>query len=847
MHIHCRTIDFLLVVVCVGLAFVPSVKAQDTPPDERIIMIGHGHIDPVWRWTKDEGRQAVFATFRSALDRMNEFDGVTFVSSSAQFYQWVADGDPEMFREIQQRVQEGRWEIVGGWWIEPDLNAPLGESLVRQGLYGQQFFQQHFGRIAVTGFNPDSFGHPATLPQILRKQGMEAYYFMRPSPQEMPQLPAPLFHWQAPDGSQVLGVQILLSYGGEESRIDPRIALCRERYGETLPDIHQYPNFFGVSDHGGGPTVQTIQAILEARANKYPGMEFGTAGQYVNLMQHSGREFPSYSGELQHHARGCYSACAAVKRGNRDAECVLLSAEKLACMANVYADLPYPHDALTAAWKKVLFNQFHDLLAGTSIEQAYADALADYGYVQSVCRDVQIDSAHAVSQRIKTADPAYEKSIPFVVFNTTGWDMAEQVAFESERFPNLRSAKVVLRDGYGEAISYQQVRTAAVKISGRISLVFNAQVPAMGYKLYRLDFSEQQEPPAAQSVVTASAASLENDYVKVEFDPHTGRMTSYFDKKRQRQLLRAPAAVGVVLDDPGDTWGHHIDRYDQQIGVFDNAAIEVLEEGPLRARIKIDSRYGDSVLSQVFCLSNTSAKLDCDVTVDWRQKQQMLKLAFPTVLTEGVVTAGIPYGFVVRAMDGQEEPAQTWIDVSGADADGAFGLALLNDSKCGYSIENGELRLSVLRSSAWSQHAPAKVSEQDGYRYMDQGISTFRYRLVPHVGDCKQAQVAGEAERFLSRPTTLVTTNHEGSLPVEDSLAGVSAPNIAITAMKMAENGQSLVLRLVELNGQHTPCRVHVKAIDKQPELTFRAGEIKTLLIPEDGTMTFRPSDLLEK
>ena len=219
-----------------------------------------------------------------------------------------------MFNEIKKRVDEGRWNIVGGWWIEPDLNCPLGESLIRQGLYGQLFFQKHFGKKAKVGFNPDSFGHPWTLPQILNLQELEAYCFMRPNITEKPGIPAPLFNWQGPDGSEVLAVQITGSYDYENSEdFAASIEKIRERYARDLPGINTFPFFYGVGNHGGGPTIANINKIKELSAGKYPSMHFGTLEGFVNQIKPMQNSFSTLKDELQHHARGCYSACSDIK------------------------------------------------------------------------------------------------------------------------------------------------------------------------------------------------------------------------------------------------------------------------------------------------------------------------------------------------------------------------------------------------------------------------------------------------------------------------------------------------------------------------------------------------------
>ncbi len=807
-------------------------------------MIGHAHIDPVWRWTKDEGYQEVFATFRSALDRMKEFPEVMFVSSSAQFYEWVAQGDPAMFEEIKQRVNEGRWNIVGGWWIEPDVNCPSGESLLRQGLYGQRFFQQHFGRKARIGFNPDTFGHPWTLPQILRQQGLEAYFFMRPELNEMPTLPAPIFHWQGADGTSLLAVTILSSYGGGENSIDGRVKLYRERFAKYLPEVKDFSLFYGIGNHGGGPTIAAIKAIKKASQSKYPGMKFSTLEQYVDLLRPLERGFPTVQNELQHHARGCYSACANVKLWNRQAETALLQAEKLSSLTSVLLGNTYPAAELQKSWKKVLFNQFHDIMAGSSIEEGYVDAERDYGYALSVAREASIQSLHLLGYNVQTADSAYEPCRPFIVFNPCSWKVTEPIEFEVERA--RRNVKPVLRDAAGKAIPYQEIRTAGVKVSGRIRVAFRAQVPSLGYQLYRLDFSGKEEP-AQPASVKAGKDLLENELVRVTFDTTTGYIASYFDKKNNRELLRRPAAVPIVLNDWDDTWGHKIVAYDREVGRFSSAVVNVMEEGPERARLQVKSHYGNSFIVQDFALHSGSAALDCKVTVDWHELARVLKLGFPTVLSEGRLTYSIPYGFIERAMNGDEEPGQTWIDLSGSDSQGTFGFALLNDSKCGYSAKDGELRLTVLHSTAWSHHNPAVVSEKDGYRYMEQGIHEFSYRLLPHEGDWKAGDVARKAESFLSRPQALVAASHSGKLPASEALVSVSTENVAVSVAKMAEDGKALVLRCVELYGQEANGKIHVKPLGKEIDLKMRPCEIKTFWVPMEKGKQVKVVNALEE
>lgn len=343
-------------------------------------MIGNAHLDPVWLWNWQEGFQEAKATFQSALDRMDETEDFRFSCSSAAFFEWVEKNNPAMFAKLRKRVEEGRLELVGGWWVQPDCNIPSGESFIRQGLMGQRYFYEKFGRMATTGYNVDSFGHNGNLPQILKKSGMDNYVFMRPMPLEKG-LPCRIFKWQSMDGSEVMAYRIPYEYctwGKDLEKYTDRLK-CELTDGED-----ELMMFYGVGNHGGGPTKENINSIhtLNDREDM-PIMEMETTGSFFDHIRENGKEYPVVIGDLQHHASGCYSVMSRVKRGNRRAEDKLVEAESWSSIAKVVENQPYPVD-FNKAWKGVLFNQFHDILAGTSIPSAYEDASYLYGQAMAV-------------------------------------------------------------------------------------------------------------------------------------------------------------------------------------------------------------------------------------------------------------------------------------------------------------------------------------------------------------------------------------------------------------------------------------------------------------------------------
>jgi len=410
-----------------GLVAMDAVaqSGNSWPPQAgqyRFHMIGNAHIDAPWLWPWPEAMSVVLSTFRSALDRMNENPDFTFTASSAQFYEWVAETDPGMLQEIRKRVEEGRWAVVGGWWVEPDVNIPNGESLARQGLYSQSLFQQLFGRIAQIGYNPDSFGHPGTLPQILKLQGMHAYVFMRPGPHEK-KLPADLFWWQGADGTRVLTYRIPFGYGMDEHMQE---GVCRfvTELREPTGDLMV---FYGAGDHGGGPAKENIQAILDMQ--KTPGAPtfvFSTPDRYfgeVNKLT----GLPVVADDLQHHSVGCYTAMSEVKKNNRATEAALVAGEKLAALGSVVAGFEYPRADFTAAWKRVLFIQFHDSMAGTALPEHYDVAREAHGLALDVANQAMNKAAERIAWQVPAQDPDSEY---LVVFNPHAWNAKLNIEYD---------------------------------------------------------------------------------------------------------------------------------------------------------------------------------------------------------------------------------------------------------------------------------------------------------------------------------------------------------------------------------------------------------------------------------
>lgn len=804
-------------------------------------MIGNAHLDPVWLWQWQEGFQEAKATFRSALDRLKEYGDFVFTSSSAAYYEWIERNEPAMFEEIKARIAEGRWVLCGGWWLQPDCNLPSGESFVRQGLYGQRYFQSRFGVKATVGYNPDSFGHHSMLPQILKKSGMDYYVFMRPGPHEK-ELPSRLFWWESVDGSRVLTFRIPFEYTRWGKELDEHVHKC----AAELPNSFEHLMcFYGVGNHGGGPTIENIESIKQLSGSEgLPELTFSSPNGYFSEVD-SNWQIPTVRDELQMHAVGCYSVHSGIKKWNREAENKLAVAEKFSALAISVTGQSYPKD-FELAWRNVLFNQFHDILAGTSIEQAYDDARDMHGEAMSIAARGLNDAVQSIAWNIGI-DQEEDTILPIVVFNPHSWSCRVPIELQFGH-PGLvgKSAlrgNEIMIDENGKRVAMQPVQSwATTKFRNRIS--FLAELPAMGYRVYRVKADDHAEK---LPVMKATFTTLENEWLRLEIDEMTGYVQSLFDKRIQMEVLSAAAAKPIVLHDPGDTWGHGYTRYDDVIGAFMATSVKLVEHGPVKSVIRVSSEYGRSTISQDFTMYQELARVDVSMKVNWQEKFKMLKLSFPVNLDDAIATYEIPYGTIVREKNGDEVPGQAWFDLSGSNVSGEeYGLSILNDGKYSFDIRGNVMNMTVLRSPIYAHHAPEPINANLDYSFMDQGIQHFTYSLLPHSGSWREAGTIRHAAELNQRPWGMLETFHEGKLPQTDSFLSVDQPNLIVSTLKKSEDGEDLIIRIYETDGISVQGKVLLPGLNRRIEAAFGPNEIKTFRIPPDPSLTVTETDLIE-
>jgi len=793
---------------------------------------GNSHIDAAWLWPRSETIDVVRRTFTTALQLMDEYPNYVYTQSAAQYTAWIAEKYPKMNDEIRQRVKEGRWEIVGGMWVEPDLNLPGGESLVRQLLVGQRYFQKEYGVTARIGWNPDSFGYNWQLPQIYKRSGLDYFVTQKMHWNDTNQLPFRLFWWESPDGSKVL-TYFPTDY--VHDNVNPtRLSADFAESADRNPGTAEMLDLYGIGDHGGGPT----RAMLD-QADKWiaagttgddavPTMRYHTAQSYFTNVEKNlnpdsptwnydriaqgytappasatgAMGLPTWNDELyfEYH-RGVYTTQAAHKRNMRTSETATLDAEKLASLAWLQGK-PYPADDLTENWKKITFNQFHDLAAGSGIGVIYKDAQKDFTDVFNVDHEV---THTALSALTDTIDTSTQPGVPVLLVNTMAWPRSETVSL-SVQLPETTDA-VQLHDANDKPLPTQIISHDAA--THRFELLARAtDVPALGYTVIHAEKASGEAPTTnLRAEEQTNTITLSNEHTRLTIDRKTGCITSLVSLPSNTESL-APNACGNQLqtfkDTPKqyDAWNIDPGTLDHMTPIDELDSVTLVNNGPVRATVRVSRTWQKSKFVQDISLDAGADSVRITNDIDWHETHVLLKAAFPLAATSPKATYEIPYGSIERPTTRNnswekakfEVPAMQWADLG----DEHQGLSILNDSKYGYDAEGNTLRITLLRSPTWP--------DPDA----DRGHQHFVYALYPHAGTWKQALTVRRGYELNDPLKAEQVFSHTGALTAEHSWASVENPNVTLTAIKKAEDSDALIFRMYEWAGTATEVKLHI-------------------------------------
>ena len=807
----------------------------------KVDLAGNAHIDAAWLWPRTETVDVVKRTFTTALQLMNEYPDYTYTQSAAQYTEWMAEKYPKLNDQIRERVKEGRWEIVGGMWVEPDLNLPDGESLVRQLLVGQRYFKQQYGVEARIGWNPDSFGYNWQLPQIYKRSGLDYFVTQKMHWNDTNQLPFRLFWWESPDGSKVL-TYFPTDY--VHDNVNPtRISADFAESVQRNPGTAEMLDLYGIGDHGGGPTRAMLDQadhwIDAGKSGKdaVPTMRYHTAQGYFTAVESklnpdsptwdydriakgytappAGSDgsmgLPTWKSELyfEYH-RGVFTTQAAHKRNMRASEVATLDAEKLASLAWL-SGTAYPADDLTENWKKITFNQFHDLAAGSGIGIIYKDAQRDYTEVFHSDREIADKSLETLSAGI---DTRVKGDTPVLVVNSMAWPRSETVNV-SVQLPEAADG-VQLMDSHDKPLVSQVISQDAAthrfEVLARVS-----DVPALGYAVLHAAKGKAQSGTDSRTNLRVEdqpgAFVLSNAHLKVAVDRKTGCITSLMatgpDGKGGVESL-APGGCGNQLqtfkDTPSnyDAWNIDPGTLDHMTPIESVDSVTIVDRGPLRASVRVARTWQASKFVQDISLDAGADEVQVASDVDWHETHVLLKAAFPLAASGPKATYEIPYGSIERTTlrDNSwekaqfEVPAMRWADLG----DASHGASVLNDSKYGYDAAGNTLRITLLRSPTWP--------DPDA----DRGRQRFRYAIYPHAGGWKQALTVRRGYEFNYPLTAEQVFAHTGALPAEHSWGAVENANVTLTAVKKAEDADALVFRMYEWAGTASEVKLHVPA-----------------------------------
>ena len=846
----------------------------------KIQLVGHAHLDMAWLWPVSETWSAAKNTFASVLKLQEDFPELIFCHSTPALYAWVEENCPELFAQIKKAVKNNVWEIVGAFWVEPELNIISGESIVRQLLYGQRYVKEKFGEFSTVAWLPDSFGFCWTLPQFMVSAGVEYFVTQKLIWNDTTDFPHGTFWWRSPDGSEIFS---LMSAPIGEG-IDPVKMVEYAIAWEKQTGLKNYLWLPGVGDHGGGPTRDMLEIARRWQDSTLcPEFEFTTVEKYLEEIKEEGTKgqgeeemggqgdnsestIQNWNDELylEFH-RGCYTTHGDQKLYNRRGENLLYEAELFASLASISCGVDYPKAEIEAAWKKLLFNQFHDILPGSSIPEVYEDAEPEWQEMQNTATEILEQSLQTLANRINLPQPPKPDSLPVVVFNSLNWQRSEVVSVSLPGEVNNQQWQVY--DSSGNQIASQ--------IDAESNLLFLAnKIPGIGYNLFwltpqetssqnqsetiALQFSNQKTSSQNQSKTIALQFILDNEFLRVVVDEETGDLKSVFDKLNNREILSDSGNQLQAFKDEGqywDAWNIDPNYAEHILPPLQLKSIEWLEQGLLQQKIRVVRQLGESEFIQDYILQAASPVLKIHTKVNWLERHVLVKAAFPLNLEADFATYEIPCGAIQRTTKPEtaaekakwEVPALRWADLteegetrrqgdkvshcvaevpepvrcagsprcsnwrsvvaSGATRreigrrENSYGVSLLNNCKYGYDAQPSQLRLSLLRSPEWPNPEA------------DKGNHEFSYGLYPHAGSWEKAQTVKRGYEF-NQPLKVVLCennffeNKPQTQTLKDKasfidISGHSAENLILMAFKQAEdNPQQWILRCYESNGE---------------------------------------------
>jgi len=856
---------------------VPKVHVPGPIPGPipTIHLICNAHLDPVWQWRWDEGASEALATFRNAADLLDEHPGFIFCHNEAVLYQWAERLDPALFEAILRHVRTGRWAISGGWFIQPDVNLPGTESLIRTIAEGRRYFRETFGAAPRVAYNFDSFGHSGGLPQILRRAGYEMYVHMRPQADELA-LPADLYRWRGVDGTTIPAYRIAVGlYHSEHDNIEDRL---REGVALALKLGRDVPVFWGLGNHGGGATRRDLAAIDAFIAReKRVRIVHSTPDQFFEAVKDAAAVAPVVAGDLQRSFTGCYTSLSRVKRRAVSGLGRLVQSEAAAAAASWLGGGDFPGPELREAWKLHIFNDFHDILTGSCVEPAERDALDQYGRAEDIARSISLRAAASLNR-----GSANSPALPVTVFNANPGLRRVPVEFEcmADHRPFWKGKwrmRLFRADGREIACQEEQPESLLPFNNWRRRISFVDDLPGVGVSRYYLEAVEIKDGQEHSQERGHVPNEQERGHVPGVHVPTPVPVTPVPARRLDPRsgLIAALAAFArypigplfepLVVEDTGDAWGAGLGSYRKILGRFKPAGLPwVIESGPIRTVTRSVLLFGTSRVVMDAVTYPSWPVIELRFRVVWNEERRRLKLRVPTALLSASLLCEVPGGAILRPADGEEHVHGRWLVLEGKEIRGAskpqpketappgdsprssLALGVASSGQHGLDFRDGELRLSVLRSSAYCHErgfdldAPPEASSGTrttktgartfgtcprGWKFADIGVHEFRLLVTAGVPASVRAMMPGLADHLAAPPAAYAHLPYDAEgVPPKETLLALKPASVRLLACKPSWDGQALIVRMQEAVGKRTKAELKVARPTGQERELVRRG-----------------------
>jgi len=854
--------------------------------------VGHAHIDMNWMWAWPETVNAAHDTFYTIDKIMDEFEDVKFSQSQISLYKAMKDHCPEIWKKINKRIKEGRWEITASSWVEGEKNCVSGESIFRHNLYSKQFLKEEMDinpdNVKID-WSPDTFGHAEQLPSILNKAGVTRYYRMRPHKGPV------LFKWRSPDGGEVLCFRETDPVWGYNGPLNEAVHNCFTAYvKETNAKAKDFMYLYGWGDHGGGPTRDHIKQAKNLQSFPiYPNIIFSTTDQFYTAIENQmdNLDLPVVEGDINYIFEGCYTSQSNVKYANRISELEIPAAETMAIIGNNVSEMEYPYESIKDAWQKALFNHFHDIFPGSGVCATYTYAQGTFQEILATTSTIKTRVLKKLAENINTSiiaknfvaknigdsmgagvgDLTYTKSNyeigknpftntlaydtyqptaasiggedaePIIVYNPKPWTRSEVILVKIWN-KTIEEDKVCVIDSEGNKIKAQIVDKGDYWGHKYHALLFEAKdIPALGYKVYAVDVcydeiktdnavtikSENNNYKNSFENTVCGMYTIENEFLTLTLDTSTGSLISVIDKETGFDYVRAGEGLGEVeyqIEQGNDmpAWALGEIKYRE---VLDKGTSKIVEKGPNKVIVRTDFEVSKSMVSLETSLSRGSRNIDFKLRTRWlevgsaKEGMPTLRTYFAANIDDATPRHETPFGYKEIEQSSQEVPALKWFDLSGDTEYGNHGITLTNRSKYGHACKDDTISLTLLRSSY----------EPDPYPEL--GDHVIEYSVNFHNKDFDVIDAVRLGENFNNPLIFGSVPVQEGTLPLEMSFANILTDNINISAIKKAEDGNGIVIRIYELTNKDTVAKINIAGLIKDAK---EAYEVDTLERPID-------------